>query len=220
MAETPDTHADRREAILQAAVRAFARHGYAATTIEEIASEAGISKGSVYNYFPSKEALFFEIFQQVVSEGVEGLECIVRSGGTATEKILKSLDFWLEQIHQCYDLARLILECWTSAAASHGDAEGDGQLAAKLSQMYQQFHALVAEMLREGVESGEFRLRMEPDWHVRMILGLLDGLKVQSLLGVLAGIDPACLAAVKQTVLDSLGADASSAGEAREKALS
>lgn len=58
MARTPKVVEDRREQIVDAALRAFARKGYARTTNKDIAREAGITPGLIYHYFESKEALF------------------------------------------------------------------------------------------------------------------------------------------------------------------
>ena len=51
----------RRDHILKAALRCFARRGYHLTTVDDIAAEAGISKGAPYVYFESKEALFQQL---------------------------------------------------------------------------------------------------------------------------------------------------------------
>ena len=58
MARTPKVVEDRREQILDAALRAFAQQGFARTTNKDIAREAGITPGLIYHYFESKEALF------------------------------------------------------------------------------------------------------------------------------------------------------------------
>jgi AcrR family transcriptional regulator len=58
VARTPKVVEDRREQILDAALRAFARKGFAWTTNKDIAREAGITPGLIYHYFDSKEALF------------------------------------------------------------------------------------------------------------------------------------------------------------------
>jgi len=59
---TAPARAARQDRILQAAVRCFARRGYCATTMEEIAAEAGIAKGAAYIYFAGKEALFLALY--------------------------------------------------------------------------------------------------------------------------------------------------------------
>src|SRR5260370_34501460 len=54
----------RRTQILSAAVRCFARKGYYATTIEDLVRETGLSRGALYLYYPSKEAIYLAISQQ------------------------------------------------------------------------------------------------------------------------------------------------------------
>jgi len=51
----------RREQILEGARRAFARHGYEGTTVALLEEEIGLSRGAIFNYFPDKWALFFEL---------------------------------------------------------------------------------------------------------------------------------------------------------------
>jgi TetR/AcrR family fatty acid metabolism transcriptional regulator len=59
---------DKRDAILEAALRVFARHGYAAARVSDIAAEAGIGKGTVYLYFASKEELLMGVFESRVNQ--------------------------------------------------------------------------------------------------------------------------------------------------------
>ncbi len=62
------------EAILQAAARVFAVHGYAAGTTNRIAEAAGVSVGSLYEYFPNKDALLVALMEAHVAEGQALLE--------------------------------------------------------------------------------------------------------------------------------------------------
>lgn len=59
---------EKRALIMQSALEQFSRNGYLATTISDIARYAGISKGLMYNYFPSKEELLHEIIRKSVDE--------------------------------------------------------------------------------------------------------------------------------------------------------
>ncbi|HEY5076104.1 MAG TPA: helix-turn-helix domain-containing protein, partial [Acidimicrobiia bacterium] len=61
----------RREAVLQAAAQAFAHAGYAATSMEEIAATAGITKLIVYRHFQAKETLYRAVLEQVFERQVE-----------------------------------------------------------------------------------------------------------------------------------------------------
>jgi TetR/AcrR family fatty acid metabolism transcriptional regulator len=66
----------RRKKILKAAERLFAKQGFHGTEVESIAKAAGVSKGSVYNYFKNKEDIFFS----VVENGIEELNRKMREG--------------------------------------------------------------------------------------------------------------------------------------------
>jgi AcrR family transcriptional regulator len=77
------TQAERRKAtqtaIVKAATRIFGERGFAAATMDEIAAGARVAKGAVYHHFPTKEALFEAVFEQVSLELVSDLDRIARA---------------------------------------------------------------------------------------------------------------------------------------------
>ena len=77
----------RRQEILEAAAGVFHEKGYKATSIQDIADAVGILKGSLYYYITSKEDLLFEILQDVHRQGLQNLERIEATPGTAMQKI-------------------------------------------------------------------------------------------------------------------------------------
>jgi AcrR family transcriptional regulator len=74
MARTPKVVEDRREQILEAALRVFARNGYARSTNKDVAQEAGITPGLIYHYFPSKEALLKAVIEE--ASPVQGIRSL------------------------------------------------------------------------------------------------------------------------------------------------
>lgn len=75
------------EAIKQAAMELFARNGYHSTSISQIAKEAGVSKGLLYNYFDSKEALLHDIIMEAVEMANEVMGNILSSDADAAEQL-------------------------------------------------------------------------------------------------------------------------------------
>jgi AcrR family transcriptional regulator len=77
------TQAERREktraAIVKAAKKIFGERGFASTTMDDIAGAARVAKGAVYHHFPTKEALFEAVFEQVSIELVADLDRISRA---------------------------------------------------------------------------------------------------------------------------------------------
>ena len=65
MPKVSDEHLEaRREQILEGARRTFARHGYEGATVSRLEEEIGLSRGAIFNYFPDKWSLFFELASQ------------------------------------------------------------------------------------------------------------------------------------------------------------
>ena len=71
---------DKRRVILDAALRVFAGRGYAAARISDIATEAGVGKGTVYLYFDSKEDLLMGVFETCVDDMLSMIDELATSG--------------------------------------------------------------------------------------------------------------------------------------------
>jgi AcrR family transcriptional regulator len=88
---------ERRDRIVEAAMRHFAEHGYRATRIEDIAREVGVAKGTVFLDFGSKEGLFFAAFQRAVGQLPAWLDApddVVSEGFWAT------LEWWMQRAEE------------------------------------------------------------------------------------------------------------------------
>ena len=107
-----EARTETRTAILAAARRLFAEHGYRGASLDEIADVAGFSKGAVYSNWPSKEALFLELLD-TASAGRPVDRLSTQPSGWA----LATLDFFLEAIRNP-DTRRLLAERYREARRS------------------------------------------------------------------------------------------------------
>ncbi len=80
---------ERRRAILLGAARAFAKGGYDATNMDQIARECGLAKGHIYHYFRSKEDIFTEIRCEAVTRLLERLTAIIDETGDDPEAVIR-----------------------------------------------------------------------------------------------------------------------------------
>jgi AcrR family transcriptional regulator len=81
--------AETRERILDAGARVFSEHGYSAGTTNRIAAEASLSVGSLYQYFPSKDAILVELVRRHIAEGTERLLAgLAAAGGDDLRAVL------------------------------------------------------------------------------------------------------------------------------------
>src|SRR6476620_2706926 len=89
----------KRAAILDAAMAEFRQAGYAATSMDKVAASAGVSKRTVYNHFPSKEALFAQILEQLWQRSIEGLDLAYDKHRSLRAQLLELLQQKLRLLH-------------------------------------------------------------------------------------------------------------------------
>jgi TetR/AcrR family fatty acid metabolism transcriptional regulator len=80
---------DKRALIRNAAVRAFAKKGYHACRVSDIAEEAGVAYGLVYHYFGSKEAVLEAVFRETWQAMLNAIEAVEELGEPAPEQVRK-----------------------------------------------------------------------------------------------------------------------------------
>ncbi|MEX3011788.1 TetR/AcrR family transcriptional regulator [Hoeflea sp. TYP-13] len=82
---------ERPDEVLDAALKMFARNGFAATKVEDIASEAGLSKGAIYRYFSSKEDIFESLVNRAIAPMAERTLELVETSNEDPEKLLRAI---------------------------------------------------------------------------------------------------------------------------------
>lgn len=156
---TDEVQAGRRERrkearpgeLLDAALDLFVEKGFAATRSEEVAARAGVSKGTLFLYFPSKE----ELFKAVVRENISGRfaewnQEFETFQGSSADMVRHCMRIWLERIAltPASGITKLMIS----------EARNFPELAAFYQQeVIQPATALIRRILQRGVDSGEFR---------------------------------------------------------------
>ena len=87
MRTTSEAQREKRRRILRGAITVFARHGYHASKVGDVAKEAGVAYGLVYHYFGSKEQLLDTIFRRTWTRMLEAVEEVERSDAPARDQI-------------------------------------------------------------------------------------------------------------------------------------
>ncbi|MDH2431780.1 TetR/AcrR family transcriptional regulator [Pokkaliibacter sp. MBI-7] len=164
----------RRKAIIQGAADVFLEKGYAPTVMAEIASRVGVSKPTLYGYFPSKEELFLEVIKTLVAErlssafeplieGQELSEILQTFGQQFLTNVLKPEIVTLRGI--------LMTEAQRTGIGPRLYKEGPGQEVDKLA------FFLAKEMLAGRLRPGK------PETAAAHLLGMLEGEYQDFLLG-------------------------------------
>src|ERR1051325_4075510 len=89
---------DKRERILDAAERIFARHGFFAAKVSDVAKEAGVADGTIYLYFKSKDDLLISLFERRMQQLNETLRTAI-AGKTPREQLRTFIRTYLQLVH-------------------------------------------------------------------------------------------------------------------------
>src|SRR5437879_129785 len=99
---------DKRERILRAAVKVFAKSGFYAARVSEVAKAAGVADGTIYLYFKSKDELLVSLFEDRVEKLLSYLQKELPKLGTAPEKLRRVIELQLGLLEGERDLAEVI----------------------------------------------------------------------------------------------------------------
>ncbi len=175
MTTTTTDRGDKRPRLVEAATAVFAQKGYASTRVADIAEHAGVGKGTVYEYFSSKEELLFAVFESINIDISSRMKLALSEGVSASETLLDLLRLGAEVISAQVDLTPVMLDFW---AASRGrDFEDDYRKAVVAN--YDIYRNLVAEFIRGGQDRGEFRTDVDADALAATVVATVDGLGIQ-----------------------------------------
>lgn len=157
--------------MLQSALACFAEQGYQATTIDEIVRRAGVSKGMIYNYFPSKEEIYLQLLQEQTDDSFQELEDVFATVMSAQDK-LRILMGKFREVPLSVDRQRAIavhLE-FMLYCSRHED------LKQVMLDRYQRFIGFLTRILEDGQTSGEFPSTLDTQAYASVFWALRDGI--------------------------------------------
>lgn len=142
---------DVRDLILDAAERLLARFGYAKMTMDDLAREVGIGKGTLYLHFPSKEEVVLSRIDRMIGRLVAELQAIAASDREPAEKLRQML---VTRVLVRFDAARSYAESIDEMLASIRPG-----LLARRERHFAQEAAVFAQLLQEAKRAGAFAFR-------------------------------------------------------------
>lgn len=158
----------RRDQVLSAAMRCFARDGYHATRVDDIVAEAGLSKGAIYHRFRSKDEIFlglFDAYEAAVWQSwaalpaAGALEALEQAGRIVLDTVLEPREY---------------LKLWKQLLAHPG-------APARFGHIYREARAQLAALLERGVRRRELR-RLDTAATAALLTGTIEGLLLQALM--------------------------------------
>lgn len=153
----------RRAEILQQALSIFLKRGYESTSLNDLISEAGLSKGMFYHYFSSKEELLRGLFDMVADQTFEALEPALVERDVAPLKRLQNV------LDRSAEIRLTQVELIRSILGTTFKPENDILFQGIARAWVKRFAPALADLIREGVAKGEFDT-FDPDGVAEMHL--------------------------------------------------
>jgi AcrR family transcriptional regulator len=154
-----------RDEILDAAARVFRRRGYGAATVEDIANELGILKGSLYHYIKSKQELLYAVVIDPLRAANDAFDEVLSEGGSVETRIRKAVEAHMEVIQDQFP--RL------SIALIERLELPEAQLT-ELRALMRRYREGWTALLTEGIETGVVRADLDPPLATLAFLGMLN----------------------------------------------
>lgn len=171
-----DPKQQKKKQIIAAAAAVFAQKGFSQTIIADIARQAGVGKGTIYEYFDSKDDLFFAVygwFMEVIMQ-----TATVEVGDLAAplpQRMSAMVQALTEVFKHNREMFSLFLEFWAASAAGRHQE----RLRQALNNTYRESRTMFVELLAQGVASGHFRPDLDLPATASGLVAGLDGIFLQ-----------------------------------------
>ena len=164
----PDRTQERRQQIMQAALACFSRKGYHKTTMDDIVAESGLSKGTLYWYFKSKDELFFSLTSSFFLEMQQDIGAIFEQHASATDKLRTLGREFASYFQEVAEFLNVFFEFYMQGTLNE-------QLNQLFHSMLSQYRGMIAGIIDEGVRAGEFH-EVDADQLAIAVMAAYDGL--------------------------------------------
>ena len=156
---------DKREAIMRAATKVFARNGYFNSKVADIASAAGVADGTVYLYFKSKEEILHSIFDRGVDNAITEARQQLEAISDPREKLRRIAHLHLERLGADRDLA-VVFQVELRASTKFMEEFSAAGFA--------EYLGLIRSTFEEGQRAGVFRAELNAKVVSKILFGALD----------------------------------------------
>jgi AcrR family transcriptional regulator len=170
---------EKKGQILKAAMRVFARQGIVKSKMADIAKASGIGKGTIYEYFRSKEDIFAEAYKLFVLGTEEQLGKMLASDAEPEEKLRKLMTETLAGLlGDGGEFAGIMMAFWSEGVRNKDERISE---IINLEQIYAEYRQMIAALLEEGMHMGRFR-RVDSFLTASVLIGAMDGILLQCIM--------------------------------------
>lgn len=150
MSPRPDVSEERKTQILTAATNVFTNHGFTKARMDDIAVESGLSKGALYWYFDSKDAIIISILDQIFDWKTAHLRELLEGESTAQRKLGVFIETSINDLEKMKPLMPIFFDFWSLSVRNK-------TINQAIKRYYQNFLDLIEPIIQQGIDQGELR---------------------------------------------------------------
>ena len=167
----------KKQDILKAAIKVFARKGISNTNMVDIAAEAGIGKGTIYEYFRSKEEIIKEAFRNFMSRmdaaGTDQLDKI----SDPIDKLSHIIDGWMDILGGSHGESKVLIDFWSQSLRFENVME-----EFDIKEILNSYRSFIADIIEQGISEGTIH-SLDAELMASIIIGALDGIILHWIIG-------------------------------------
>jgi AcrR family transcriptional regulator len=167
--------AETRQKLIEAGTKVFAARGFRGASVEEIAETAGLSTGSIYTRFGSKEALFSEIFAAGISRWLDYYAESLVEDITPEQALIHATEHWVSTMDEQPEVHLLFMEYWVNAMR-------DPQLRSSLRDLWRFQREVATRIIEEAAPRINLKLTLPASVLAAAFIGIGDGMALQRLI--------------------------------------
>ena len=169
MAPRPNVSVQRTQEVLEAATAVFAKLGFHKARMDDIAEEAGVSKGVLYFYFKSKDAIIEALLKHFFSGPLVKTRQILQTEGTIQERLAELTESFGQEIQFMQRFLPIAFEFYS--VAGRNKTVND-----YLSNYFHEMISSLSDFLTEGINSGELQEGLDTRQAARSIIAIYEGM--------------------------------------------
>jgi AcrR family transcriptional regulator len=157
---------DRRSEVRNAAAALFRRHGYHQTSMQQIADDVGLLKGSLYHHYRSKEDILYEISREPLQDLVTRATSIAQSDADTSTKIAELIRSHIEALSRSYPELMII--------TAETDETLPDRMREDIGGLRRSYQSIWRGVVAKGIESGELRKEFPPTILANFAIGAIN----------------------------------------------
>ena len=158
----------RKDQIMNAAQVVVASKGYDQARMDDIVEKAQLSKGAIYWYYKSKKDIYLSLIDYWFNEYSAGVLKSLEDKDSSSEQLKSLFEYFVDQFDKNPDTFKIMVEFWRTSGL-------DVDFNNKLQEIYSQFLEYIIDIIKNGIESGEFK-EVDPRITALSILINIEGI--------------------------------------------